>query len=119
MQPSNGYYDYNRLGETDDPAKFTKLWISQFGTRFLVPAEYDVFVSFSPVGDDPILNADAQAACDKGSFKLWAEHVTDDEATALTQSTAKPFANYANADETSRNIMLKDLINYTPRLTFK
>lgn len=44
VQPNDGFYDFNRLGETDDPAKLSKLFLSKFGTRFLVPAEYDVIV---------------------------------------------------------------------------
>lgn len=88
LQPNNAYYDYNRLGETNDPAKLTKIWKSSFGTRYLIPAEYNVYVSFSPQKDDPNLNADAQAACNKGAFKLWAQHVTDADAASLKDSTA-------------------------------
>ena len=58
MQPNNGYYDFNRLGKTDDPSKFANIWVSTFGTRYLVPAEYDVYVSFSPSGVDDNLNAE-------------------------------------------------------------
>jgi hypothetical protein len=94
----------------------TKLWVSEFGVRYLVPAEYNIYVSFSPSGDDTNLNAEGQAACNRGSFKLWGQHVTDAEAATLTQSTEKPFADSPGATDASKAIMLKDIINYTPRL---
>jgi len=51
--------DFNPQYETDNPAEMVKLFVSKFGTRYLVPAEYDVIIEFSPVGDDPNLNPEA------------------------------------------------------------
>lgn len=42
--------------------------------------------------------------------------MSDDEAAALIQSTAKPYANDAGANDDTKNIMLKDIINYSARL---
>jgi hypothetical protein len=119
LQPNNAYYDFNRLGETSDPGKMTKIWKSDFGTRYLIPAEYDIYVSFSPSKDDSNLNAEAQAACSKGAFKLWAQHVTDSEALTLKDSTATPYANSANANDDTKAIMLKDIIQYVERLVIE
>jgi hypothetical protein len=49
----------------------SKVFISKFGTRYLIPAEYDVYIEFSPAKGDPNLNAEAQAACNEGAFKFW------------------------------------------------
>jgi len=53
-----------------------KLFISNFGRRFLFPAEYDIFMDVGPATDDP--NLVDQSACVEGEFRLSVKHVTNE-----------------------------------------
>jgi hypothetical protein len=56
VQPQDKYEDFNPQYQGNDPDKMSKLFVSQFGTRYLIPAEYEVYVEFSPSNADPNLN---------------------------------------------------------------
>jgi len=48
MQAPEKFYNYNPYSETNNPAKQTFASRSNTGRKFLIPAEYDVFVNVSP-----------------------------------------------------------------------
>ena len=50
IQPHKGFYDYN----PDCPHReVTTVLRATFGSRFLIPAEYDILLSFMPTGNSP------------------------------------------------------------------
>lgn len=49
MQPPEKYYDYNFRSETNDPTKQVYVGLSQYGRKYVFPAEYDIFVDFAPI----------------------------------------------------------------------
>lgn len=44
----------------------SKVFASKFGTRYLVPAEYEVFIEFSPDKEDDNLNEKGKELCNEG-----------------------------------------------------
>ena len=48
MQPRDKYYDFNFRSQTNNPDKYTKVFRSRFGRKYLIPAEYDILVLFGP-----------------------------------------------------------------------
>lgn len=49
VQPRDKFYDFNFRSETNNPEKMTKVRKSYQGAKYIIPAEYDVLVSFAPV----------------------------------------------------------------------
>jgi hypothetical protein len=60
--------DFNFRNQTNQPAEMTKAFKSNYGQRFLIPAEYDVMIDVGPSGDDP--NISNQSECTQGNFKF-------------------------------------------------
>ena len=48
MQPPEKFWDYNPYSQTNNPLKQTFASKSNTGRKYLLPAEYDVFVNVSP-----------------------------------------------------------------------
>jgi hypothetical protein len=49
VQPRGMYYPFNFRSQTNNPEKMTKVYKAQFGRKFLIPAEYDIFIDFAPI----------------------------------------------------------------------
>lgn len=48
MQPPDKFYDFNFRAQTQYPAKQSFVGISQWDRTFIFPAEYDIFLDYSP-----------------------------------------------------------------------
>jgi hypothetical protein len=53
----------------------TKVFRSSFGRKYLIPAEYDVFLDFAPIEFEP---GTVQAQINPGKFQYRATHVSED-----------------------------------------
>ena len=51
VQPRGKFYDFNFRSETNNPEKMTKVRKSQDGSKYIIPAEYDILVSFAPISN--------------------------------------------------------------------
>lgn len=49
MQPRGKFYDFNFRSQTNNPEKMTKVFKSYYGRKYVIPAEYDVFIDFAPI----------------------------------------------------------------------
>jgi hypothetical protein len=49
IQPRGKWLDFNFRSQTQDPEKFTKVFRSVFGRKYIIPAEYDIFLDFAPI----------------------------------------------------------------------
>lgn len=49
VQPRGQYLDFNFRSQTNNPAKMTKVFKSYYGRKYIIPAEYDIFIDFAPI----------------------------------------------------------------------
>ena len=49
VQPRGQFFDFNWKVPTEDPKKMSKVFKSYFGRKYIIPAEYDVFIDFAPI----------------------------------------------------------------------
>lgn len=49
VQPRGKFLDFNFRSQTNNPAKMTKVFKSLYGRKYVIPAEYDVFIDFAPI----------------------------------------------------------------------
>ena len=49
VQPRNKFLDFNFRSQTNNPEKMTKVFKSTFGRKYLIPAQYDIFLYFAPI----------------------------------------------------------------------
>ena len=49
VQPRGKFYPFNFQSQTNNPDKMSKIFKSQFGRKFLIPAEYDIMIDFAPI----------------------------------------------------------------------
>ena len=87
VQPRGKWYDFNFRSQTNNPAKMTKVYKSSFGRKYVIPAEYDVFIDFAPISFKT--NTD-QSSIEKGKLQYLAKWVestagyeNDDEVTIV------------------------------------
>lgn len=67
--------DFNFKVQTNNPEKMTKVFKSAYGRKYIIPAEYDVFIDFAPIS----YKAEGQKDLDKGSFSFntkWVPEIT-------------------------------------------
>ena len=86
-QPKGKFLDFNFRSQTNNPDKMTKVFKSSFGRKYLIPAEYDIFIDFAPISYAK--NSD-QVSLDEGKFQYLAKWVaattdyeTDDTVTIV------------------------------------
>lgn len=48
MQPPERLFDFNWRSITNNPEKQVHVAISQYGRKYVFPAEYDVYIDFAP-----------------------------------------------------------------------
>lgn len=87
VQPKGKFLDFNFRSQTNNPDKMTKVFKSSFGRKYLIPAEYDIFIDFAPISYAK--NSD-QVSLDEGKFQYLAKWVaattdyeTDDTVTIV------------------------------------
>lgn len=71
MQPPEKYYDFNYRSLTNNPEKSSYVGKSQYGRKYVFPAEYDVFIDVSPYAYNS--GSDEQPTVDGGGsvqFKI-------------------------------------------------
>lgn len=73
MQPPDLIYDYNYRSETNNPTKQTYVGLSQFGRKYVFPAEYDIFIDFEPVAYN---SGSEEEPTTSGKFQFKAYHST-------------------------------------------
>lgn len=77
VQPKGKFLDFNFRSQTNNPEKMTKVFRSSFGRKYLIPAEYDIFIDFAPISYEPGI---AQAQINPGKFQYRATHQADTSA---------------------------------------
>ena len=77
VQPRGKFYDFNFRSQTNNPEKMTKVFKSKFGRKYLIPAEYDIFIDFAPIS---YAKGTTQSPINPGKFQYLAKWVasTDD-----------------------------------------
>jgi hypothetical protein len=65
--------DFNFKIQTNNPAKMTKVFKSYFGRKYVIPAEYDIFIDFAPISYKP----DTQTPLAQGKFQFLVKWVAD------------------------------------------
>lgn len=75
VQPKGQYLDFNFRSQTNNPQKMTKVFRSSFGRKYIIPAEYDIFLDFAPISYEP---GPAQAQLNPGKFQYRATHLSED-----------------------------------------
>lgn len=73
VQPRLQWYDFNFRSQTNNPAKMTKVFKSSFGRKYVIPAEYDIFIDFAPISFKT--NTDQQSIS-KGKLQFLAKWVS-------------------------------------------
>jgi hypothetical protein len=73
VQPRGKYLDFNFRSQTTDPERMTKVFKSYFGRKYLIPAEYDVYLDFAPIS----YKLSGQESLSAGKFQFLAKWVAD------------------------------------------
>lgn len=73
VQPRGEYLDFNFRSQTNNPLKMTKVFKSYFGRKYIIPAEYDVFIDFAPIS----YKTTDQATLSEGKFQFLAKWVPE------------------------------------------
>jgi len=71
MQPPDKIYDFNYRSTTNNPTKQTYVGVSQFGRKYVFPAEYDIYIDFEPVSYN---SGSEEEPTDSGKFQFKAYH---------------------------------------------
>lgn len=72
VQPRGQFLDFNFRSQTNNPAKMTKVFKSTFGRKYLIPAEYDIFIDFAPIS---FIKGTDQTPINPGKFQYLAKWV--------------------------------------------
>lgn len=75
VQPRGEYLDFNFRSQTNNPAKMTKVFKSFFGRKYVIPAEYDVFIDFAPIS----YKTAGQESLSEGKFQFLAKWIPNSE----------------------------------------
>lgn len=84
MQPPEKFYDYNFQSETNDPLKQTYIGVSQFGRKYVFPAEYDIFIMFMP---EAYNGGSEEEPTDQGFFQFKTYHSATNPQSDDTDTT--------------------------------
>lgn len=74
VQPRGKFYDFNFRSQTTNPDVMTKVFKSYFGRKYLIPAEYDVFLDFAPIS---YTTGSGQEKLSAGRFQFQSKWVAD------------------------------------------
>ena len=103
MQPPDKFYDYNFQTETKDPLKQTYVGVSQFGRKYVFPAEYDIFIMFMP---EAYNGGSEEEPTDTGFFQFKTYHTMTDPSdsrdstwTKIDRLEALPIEENTDTDE--------------------
>ena len=78
VQPRGKFLDFNWRSQTSNPDRMTKVFLSQYGRKYIIPAEYDIYIDFAPIKYSP----EGQAPLAEGKFQFlakWIPSTTDYE----------------------------------------
>jgi hypothetical protein len=96
VQPRGKWLDFNARSQTQDPEKMTKVFKSVFGRKYVIPAEYDVFIDFAPIS---YAKGSTQTPINPGKFDFMAywmasipDEMTTDETITIVKRLASPDA---------------------------
>lgn len=73
MQPPEKVYDFNYRSTTNNPEKQTYVGVSQYGGKYVFPAEYDIFIDFEPLAYN---TGSEEEPTTSGKFQFKAYHTT-------------------------------------------
>jgi len=77
VQPRDKFLDFNFRSQTNNPEKMTKVFKSTFGRKYLIPAEYDIFLDFAPIS---FAKGTDQTPINPGKFQYLAKWVASTDA---------------------------------------
>lgn len=77
VQPRGKFLDFNFRSQTNNPEKMTKVFKSTFGRKYLIPAEYDIFIDFAPIS---FTKGTDQTPINPGKFQYLAKWVASTDA---------------------------------------
>lgn len=74
VQPRGQILDFNFKSQTNDPLLMTKVFKAYFGRQFVIPAEYDIYIDYSPLS---YKNSDSTSKAEEGKFSFLAQWIAN------------------------------------------